>query len=164
MIERELRAHICASLLEMPSFVEAALAQLPSELLVRAPHCDRSPLLEHAWHLRDCDEDLYAMRIRRAIAEEQPFLEPMDISHWVEQRAYMSRPIGEAMAQFREGRTRLVAQVSEFGQEQFLRLAKRGDGSSSTVMALIGELLSHDQDHRLRISATRESYAAKGAA
>jgi hypothetical protein len=162
MIEREWRAHLCARLQEMPSFVEAALAQLPSELLVRVPECDRSPLLEHAWHLRDCDEDLYAMRIRRAVAEDHPFLEPMEISHWVQQRAYMSRPIGEALAQFREGRARLVAQVGEFSQEQFHRLAKRGDGSSSTVMALIGELLAHDQDHRLRMSAILASYAARG--
>ena len=164
MIERELRAHLCASLQEMPSFVEAALAQLPSEMLTRVPDCDRSPLLEHAWHLRDCDEDLYAMRIRRAVAEDEPFLEPMDISHWVEQRSYMSRPVGDALAQFREGRTRLVAQVSEFSQEQLLRLAKRGDGCFSTVVALIGELVAHDQDHRHRISAILASYAARGEA
>lgn len=89
MIERELRAHLCASLQEMPSFVEAALAQLPSEMLARVPDCDRSPLLEHAWHLRDCDEDLYAMRIRRAVAEDQPFrrasrwLSPQSCSLWL---------------------------------------------------------------------------------
>ena len=164
MLEDQLRSHLCASLAEMPPFVEAALTHLPAEMLVRVPPNDKSPLLEHAWHLRDCDENLYAMRIRRALAEDTPFLEPMDISHWVHERAYMSRPIGDALAQFRQGRTRLVNEISQLSHAQMLRLAKRGDGSSSTVLALIGELLAHDQDHRLRISAVLASYLAQGEA
>ena len=164
MLESVLRAHLCASLAEMPLFLEAALARLSTNALFRVPLNDRSPLLEHVWHLRDCDEDLYAMRIRRTVAEDLPYLEPMDISHWVQERAYMSRPLGEALAQFSQGRARLVAEIGQLNQAQLLRLAKRGDGSSSTVLALIRELLAHDQDHRVRISSILAGYAAQGEA
>ncbi len=164
MFETELRSHLCASLAEMPPFLEAALAHLPTDALVRTPLNDRSPLLEHAWHIRDCDEDLYAMRIRRAVVEDLPYLEPMDIGHWLQERAYMSRPISDALAQFKQGRARLVDAINQLNRAQLLRLAKRGDGSESTVLALIGELLAHDQDHRLRISAILSGYAAQGEA
>ena len=74
------------ALLEMPAFLEAVYPTLPDPLL-RAPSTrDKMPLLEQLWHVRDCESDLYAPRIRRTLAEDRPFLEPMEVGHWPEER------------------------------------------------------------------------------
>ena len=52
-------------LAEMPVFLRRTLAGLPREALLRMPQNDKSHLLEHLWHTRDCETDLYGLRIRQ---------------------------------------------------------------------------------------------------
>ncbi len=68
-------ASLLSQLAEMPPFLHHALAGLPTELLQRLPADDKSPLLEHLWHIRDCESDLYGLRIHRVLRQSRPNLE-----------------------------------------------------------------------------------------
>ena len=99
-----MREHLCSCLLgqlaEMPAFLRRTLAGLPRAALLRQPENDKSTLLEHLWHMLDCENDLYGLRIRRILAEDRPVLEPIDVGAWPEACAYTSRDGDAAIAAF----------------------------------------------------------------
>lgn len=95
-------SRLLSQLEEMPAFLQRSAVALPSELLQRVPEKDNMPLVEHVWHVRDCDSDLYALRIRRVLQEDKPFLDPVDVGVWPESRNYRSRDGDLAISEFAE--------------------------------------------------------------
>lgn len=141
------------ALLEMPAYLEAVYPPLPNQLLRARSHEDQMPLLEQLWHVRDCESDLYGPRIRRTLVEDRPFLEPMAVGHWPEERGYLARAAGPAVAEFGSMRRALVEQLTACTPQQLARTALRVDDRVCSVVDLIAELLDHDRDHRIRIAA-----------
>lgn len=150
------------ALLDMPAFLEAVYPRIPERLLRLPPAHDKSPLLEHLWHLRDCEADLYAPRIRRTLAEDRPFLEPVAVAHWPAERAYMDRTPQPALAEFGAMRRALVDELSACTPQQLQRIALRVDDRVCTVRDLVDELLEHDHDHRVRIAAILAGFHQAG--
>lgn len=140
-------------LLEMPDFLERALGGFTHEQLTEIPENDNSPLAEHAWHVRDCDEELYGMRIRKVLEESNPFIEPMSVNHWPMQRSYLTKSVAQAIGEFRAIREGLVETLRAAPITAFERKCRRADGTTSSIADLIYELLDHDRDHRVRIAA-----------
>ncbi len=157
---RQAYAHLLAQLTEMPRFVERAAMSVPRALLLRQPERDKSPLLEHLWHLRDCDSDLYAMRIRRVLRESRPTLEPVDVGSWPVARDYLHRDGDQAITEFVGLRAALVAELEPLDEEALSRVGQRPDGSTVNVLRLIEQLAEHDQDHRWRIAAIFRSFTS----
>jgi hypothetical protein len=58
------RERLLLQLAEMPAFLQPFAALAPALLRAR-PGCDNAPLIEHLWHLADCDRELYGARIER---------------------------------------------------------------------------------------------------
>ena len=154
---------LVTSLLEMPSFMENAFRDLKPEHLTGLPANDKSPLAEHVWHVRDCEEELYAPRIREVLVEENPYIEPMSVSHWPAERGYLAKPVEQAIREFRALREDLVRLLRAAPADALDRSCRRSDGRSSSVADLIGELLEHDQDHRVRIAAILAQRVASAA-
>ncbi len=73
---RQAYESILRQLEEMPRFLERVATDLHSSEFNRQPAKDKSALLEHFWHIRDCETDLYVQRIRRTLKEDQPYLDP----------------------------------------------------------------------------------------
>ncbi len=146
-------AFLISFLLEMPAFMEHAFCDLRLDHLCAMPANDKSPLLEHAWHVRDCEEELYGMRIRKVLNENEPYLEPMSVSDWPQERGYLQKPVVQAIQEFRNLREDLVKLLRASPLNSLDRTCRRVDTSTSSVADLIVELLEHDQDHRLRIAA-----------
>ena len=133
--------------------MDYAFLGLQLEQLTSMPENDKSPLAEHAWHVRDCESDLYGMRIQRVLQEAEPYLEPISVSHWPEERSYLTKPVQQANREFRELRESLVKQLQTTQASALERTCRRTDGRRSAVTDLIAELLEHDRDHRRRIAA-----------
>lgn len=148
---------------EMPRFLRHALGGLSREALLRVPENDRSHLLEHLWHTRDCDADLYGLRIRRILREERPHLEPVDVVAWLEDRGYESRDGDQAIAEFEQERANLLSELRALKPEQLARVGIRADGSEISVLAIIRQLALHDQDHRWRVAAILRSFTEAAA-
>lgn len=152
------------ALLEMPAYLEACYPLIPDALLRGPSTQDKMPLIEHLWHVRDCESDLYAPRIRRTLAEDRPYLEPMAVSHWPEERGYLARAVQPALAEFGSMRRTLVDLLMACTPEQLARQALRVDDRVCSVTDLIGELLDHDRDHRVRIAAMLAAFHGTPAA
>jgi hypothetical protein len=152
------------ALLEMPAYLEAVYPHLPNHLLRSPSTQDKMPLLEQLWHVRDCESDLYAPRIRRTLVEDRPFLEPMAVGHWPEERGYLARAVHPALAEFTSMRRALVDELMACTPEQLARSALRAGDRVCSVVDLIAELLDHDRDHRIRIAAMLASFHGMPAA
>ncbi|HEX5684599.1 MAG TPA: DinB family protein [Ideonella sp.] len=162
-MQEQLYSALLGSLQEMPGFLRHALGGLPPEVLLRKPANDKSHLLEHLWHTRDCDDDLYGLRIRRILAEERPSLKPVDVDAWPRDRGYESRSGDQAIAEFESGRARLLSELKGLSPEQLARVGVRADGSEVSVLDVIQQLARHDQDHRWRITAILRGFAGLAA-
>lgn len=138
---------------EMPDFLKRAFLGTSSALLTRMPTNDRSPLIEHLWHVRDCESDLYSPRILRVINETRPHLDPVDVSAWPIERGYHLRNGDGAIQEFSDLRQDLVRQLDATPEFAFARVGIRYDGSEVDVYFLIEQLVDHDRDHRWRMSA-----------
>lgn len=158
-MQEQLYSSLLGRLSEMPIFLRRTLAGLPREALLRRPENDSSPLLEHLWHTLDCDTDLYGLRIRRILAEDRPLLEPVDVGLWPEARAYESRDGDVAISEFEQQRAQLIAHLRTLVPEALMRVGIRADGSEISVLGVIEQLVSHDQDHRWRVAAILRGYA-----
>jgi hypothetical protein len=144
---------VLEQLKEMPVFLAKTFAGIPHPVLCRQPSCDRSPLIEHLWHTHDCDVDLYGMRIRKVLAEDEPVLQPIDVGEWVETRDYPARSSSEAIDSFIRYREALVEELAALSPSSLQRVGRRSDGSTINVMGIIEQLAAHDRDHRWRIAA-----------
>jgi hypothetical protein len=150
--------HLLNQLAEMPVFLEKAFAGMSRELLVRMPAHDNSPLIEHLWHLKDCESDLYGPRIERVLNEDRPTLLPMDVSGWPVERGYHSRDGDEAIQAFTALRLKLIEQLRDTELASFERVGVRTDGHEVGVYRLAEQLADHDRDHRWRMSAILREY------
>lgn len=147
-------------LAEMPAFLERTLASLPPDLLQRSPAEDQFPLIEHLWHVRDCDPDLYALRIRQVLREDRPRLEPVDVGAWYAERRYREKSGARAIAEFAQLRADLIAELRRLEDRDLARTGIRVDGSDITLLGLVEQLSEHDRDHRWRIASILGGFAS----
>jgi hypothetical protein len=158
-MDERLYATLIDQLAEMPVFLRRTLAGLPREALLRMPGNDTSHLLEHLWHTKDCDSDLYGLRIRRILAEDRPQLVPVDVGAWLVDHGYEAREGDAAIEAFERERAALIGELKALGPEQLSRVGLRADGSEITVLGVIEQLAAHDQDHRWRVAAILRGFA-----
>lgn len=151
-------ANLLGQLAEMPPFLRHALAGLPAPLLQRLPECDKSPLLEHAWHIRDCESDLYGLRIHQVLGESRPHLAPVDVGNWPSERGYLQRDGDTAVAEFAILRNQLIADLRQLDEQSVARVGIRYDGTEINILGLVEQLADHDRDHRWRIAAILRGY------
>lgn len=153
-------ASLLNQLAEMPAFLERTVASLPPELLQKHPSEDQFPLIEHLWHIRDCDPDLYALRIRKVLQEARPALSPVDVGAWYADRCYRDRPAQQAIAEFTKLRLDLIEELKSLEESDLARVGVRADQSEISVQGLIEQLAEHDRDHRWRIASILGGFAA----
>src|SRR5450755_2436798 len=129
-------ASLLSQLSEMPLFLQHSLAGLPTELLQRMPESDKSPLLEHLWHIRDCESDLYGLRIHRVLRESRPDLEPVEVGHWPTERGYLQRDGNTAIAEFAALRNELISDLGQLEESSISRVGIRFDGTEINILGL----------------------------
>jgi hypothetical protein len=154
-------ASLLSQLAEMPPFLQHALAGLPTELLQRLPEDDKSPLLEHLWHIRDCESDLYGLRIHRVLRESRPNLDPVDVGIWPAERGYLQRDGNTAIVEFAALRNDLISDLNQLEETSISRVGIRFDGTEINILGLVEQVADHDRDHRWRIAAILRSFGGR---
>ena len=102
---------------------------------------------EQIWHVLDIEVEGYQRRFQRTLAETDPVLESLDTYALARERRYNERDGAEALADFRQARTRTVELLSTVRPEEWQRTARFEGYGSVTLRALVHYLCSHDQQH-----------------
>jgi len=103
--------------------------------------------LEQVCHVRDIEVDGYQARIRRVLAEADPFLPSLDGYALANERRYADADAAEALTSFRAARTRTLALTDRLSAQQLQRRGVFEGYGAVTLSGLIQYLCSHDQQH-----------------
>ncbi|HEY9101436.1 DinB family protein [Chitinimonas sp.] len=138
---------------EMPHFLTRAVQHLSREQLLQPVEGENLNLLEHLWHVADCDSDIYQLRIDRVLREELPHLEGVNVDGWPKDRGYTQRTAEDAITKVATCRQQLSELIAPLDEATLHKEGVRFNGKRTNVLELIETLLDHDRDHRWRIAA-----------
>jgi hypothetical protein len=149
-------------LLEMPQVLRAFAIALPGrERLRPSPESTAFSLLEHACHLRDLEEEGYALRIRRILREAAPLLADFDGAAVASERGYLDQDLASVLGDFEVARRRNVETLREANDAALERTARLVGQGPLTLRQLSQRMLEHDAGHTTELRAL---VAALGAA
>lgn len=116
-------------------------------------------VVENICHLRDIEVEGYAVRIKRILLEDQPFLSDLDGARLAEERDYNSQDFGSAMEAFTEAREDNVRTIKGVSSEQLTRTGTLENSGIITLERLIEMMREHDQVHITELTALHDLLA-----
>jgi hypothetical protein len=145
------REALWRSLEGMPGFLEERFAALSAaDAAAPGPEGAFSPV-EHCWHLADLEREGFGERIRRLLAEADPYLPDFDGARIARERAYKSRSAAEGVAAFRRQRAANLALLRSLDAEQWSRSGTQEGVGPVALCDMPAMMAEHDQSHRAEI-------------
>jgi len=134
------------SLEDTPRRIKQLVSEL-GESRVRERSGDNAwSAVEHICHLRDIEQEGYAVRITKLLTEDQPLLEDIDGDRLAIERAYINQDFNAALDAFINVRAINVGAIRELSADQ---LSKSGmfDNSPISLLDLLKKMREHDEEH-----------------
>ena len=98
-------------------------------------------------HLLDADL-VYADRIKRLIAEDDPVLQAFDENAWIERLDSQSMPVGAAVDLFATNRRWVARLLRRCGDAEFARAGRHTQAGVQTLAQVV-TTITHHVDHHL---------------
>lgn len=99
-------------------------------------------------HLLDADL-VYADRMKRVIAEDDPPLQAFDENAWAARLGYEETSVEEAVSQLAANRRRIAAILRRCSDADFARSGRHSEAGKVTLAGLLATVTNH-VDHHLR--------------
>jgi hypothetical protein len=135
------------SLEEMPRKVLRLVESLGEGEKVWKPRADEFSATENVCHLRDIEEEGYAVRIRRLLEESEPFLSDLDGARLARERDYNSQNMNEALDRFARARSGNVAALRSLPPDGLNRRGTFEGTGTVTLGQLLLMMREHDDAH-----------------
>jgi HAD superfamily hydrolase (TIGR01549 family) len=110
-------------------------------------HPDEWSLTEVLCHLRDVDQEVNLPRLRKVLAETNPFLPGEDTDRWAEVRQYCFQDGPQALCQFIATRGELVDLLESLAAEDWQRPARHAIFGPTRLQELVNIFAAHDRVH-----------------
>jgi hypothetical protein len=136
---------ILEMLARTPAIVAGIAAQVP-ESLVRV-RSGPFALVEHVWHLGDLEREGFCERVRRLLAEEDPFLPDFDGERAAREREYLKLDLAPALAAFAAAREETLRRLRGVSGDQWERRGRQERVGSIALAELPRQILDHDLAH-----------------
>jgi uncharacterized damage-inducible protein DinB len=134
------------------SKLRQAVVNLTREDLLSKPPADWNTgvwsIQQVVMHLADC-EQVFADRIKRVIAEDNPTLLAFDENKWAEALGYEDRSAGDAVTLFELTRRQLSPVLHKLPEASFARTGTHNVAGRKTLLDLVTGAVSH-LDHHLK--------------
>jgi hypothetical protein len=134
-------------LLAFPELARLLPACLPAALHTVRPAAGGFSLVEHAHHLADLEEEGFAVRLQRLLAEHEPFLPDFDGERIAAERHYTTRDAASGLERFAATRRALVRRLSSLPEAAWQRAGMQEGVGRVTVAELPRRMLAHDCAH-----------------
>jgi hypothetical protein len=144
-----------------PSLVRRAVAGLSAEQLRARPVPGKWSTLEVVCHLADF-EAVYADRMKRVIAEQQPPLRSGDPDLFAASLAYESRDLDEELALIEVTRRQMARILRMVPPQTFQRTGIHSSDGPITLEALLRRITGHIPHHVRFIDQKRKSLLGLG--
>ncbi|GMV35448.1 MAG: hypothetical protein DPW15_16140 [Chloroflexi bacterium] len=101
-----------------------------------------------AFHVRDIEREVYGMRIRRALIEENPLFKNFDPDAWMAAHYNRDEPMQKILDEFWEGIRTIADQLRESPQEVWSRMSRHEAlGGELTLQLWVERSLAHIEEH-----------------
>ncbi len=129
-----------------PAVLASLTRDLPAPAWTRSPKPDEWCLTEITGHLRDVDRDVNLPRLRKVLAEENPFIASAATDDWVKERQYARQDGRVSLAEFTTARKELLALLVDL-QSEWKRPARHAIFGPTKIQELVGFIAEHDRAH-----------------
>ena len=153
LMTRRERGALWRSLDAMPAFLAERFGPLSAaEATVPGPDGAFSPV-EQCWHLADLEREGFGVRIRRLLADPDPYLPDFDGARIARERDYRRRSLAEGVRSFQEERAANLALLRSLDSSQWSRAGTQ-EGVGRVALCDIPHMMAeHDDAHRAEIDA-----------
>jgi hypothetical protein len=107
--------------------------------------------VEHLWHLADLEQEAYGVRIRRLLAEREPFLSDFDGDRIARERNYRARSVAEGLAAFTRAREANLAKLRAVSGDDWKRRGEQESVGSVSLADIPRMMAEHDRSHEQQI-------------
>ncbi len=137
---------LLANLRSSPAALATLTSSLPQKAWTKRPAPAEWCLTEIICHLRDVEREVNLPRIRKILAEENPFLPGEVTDVWVKERHCADQDGPQALAGFVEARKQTLALLDGL-QIEWSRLARHAIFGTTNLQELVGIVAGHDRVH-----------------
>ena len=144
---------LLANLRSTPAAIATLVASLSLDAWRRQPVPAEWCLTEILCHLRDVECEVNLPRIRKLLAEKNPFLAGEVTDRWVEERHCAEQDGRQALADFISARKEALGLLNGL-QAEWSRTARHAIFGPTTLLELVGFVAGHDRAHVQQIWKT----------
>jgi FMN phosphatase YigB (HAD superfamily) len=137
---------ILAALRATPASLDTLTNSLPPEAWLKAPAPGEWCLTEILCHLRDVEAEINLPRLKKLLAEDNPFLAGVASDAWAGERQYAQQDGDEALTAFTETRKKTLDLLNR-DPALWARPARHSFYGPTTVRELFGIAADHDRVH-----------------
>ncbi|HSS43809.1 MAG TPA: DinB family protein, partial [Thermoanaerobaculia bacterium] len=130
-----------------PALVARAATRLSAEETRRRTADGAFSLIENVWHLADLEQEGYAVRLRRILAEDDPFLSDFDGDRIARERNYQSRDLAKGLALFATAREQNLETLRSLSPSAWRRTGKQEGVGRVTLGDVARMMAEHDRSH-----------------
>lgn len=134
-----------------PPVLRDACVGLGEDDFKRKPGAGKLSLLEHIVHMLDMERDVFGVRLRRVLEEDNPKLDPVDQEHFVDENRYAGRSFQQILDEWEKLRRANVEIVERTGPAQWTRPVRHPDLGNATFADVVHRWSRHDSDHLRQI-------------
>lgn len=149
---------LLVQLASAPSALSNLVKSLTIESLVLKPCRDEFSALENVCHLRDIEQEAYAVRIKRILEEDDPHLVDVDGTRLAIERDYNRESLEPALNAFAVARQQNLAMLRQTPAEQFVRTGVMEGLGQITLYKLVEIMNEHDTAHLEEIERCRRLF------
>lgn len=137
-----------------PAVLKSLCADMePSGLNLRPAPQEWSPT-EILCHLRDVEAEVNLPRLRKVLAEKNPFLPGVDSDRWAVERDYFRQDGASALSQFITHRRQGLDLLQRISQQDWERTARHAIFGPTQLKELVAIMAGHDQLHVRQMEST----------
>ncbi|HWB12963.1 MAG TPA: DinB family protein [Pirellulales bacterium] len=143
-----------------PALARAAVNEIGREKLRLRPVAGRWSTLEVVCHLSDA-EAVYAERMKRVLAEDEPPLRGFDPDVWNPRLACHDRDVDEELELIELVRSQMLRILRPLAREEFQRRGIHSEDGPMTLETLLRRITEH-VPHHVRFIEEKKAALAKG--
>ena len=147
----DLTEEILKSLRASPVILGALVAALDDEQIRWRPAPGEWAVIEVVAHVADVDERAHT-RLRRMLAEDNPFLPALDRDALAVERGYINMDLPEQVARYQQSRAAHLADLTALDERQWQRAGCHEAAGDMTVQLYESHVASEDVDHLAQIA------------
>ncbi len=138
---------LLAVLRSTPAAIDTFRRPLQSAQWTARPQPGEWSLTEALCHLRDVEAEVNLQRVKKVLAEDNPFLPGEDTDPWAGERQYIRQNGEHALRTFMGARMELVALLQRLAPEEWQRPARHAIFGPTRLIELVSIIAAHDRLH-----------------